>query len=128
VHHPISWRLLFRDTDTGGLVTVSDVLLFPLFDVSQRCRLAPQAVQQIVDSIARALGRQPDLLRDVVCNGSEVITTGDASLDGILGGGIRVGMIWEFVGERQVVRTCIPLLLHTTQLLGFFSARLVRRS
>ena len=64
--------------------------------------MAPQAVQEIVDIIARALGRQPSLLRDVVRNGSEMITTGDASLDEILGGGIRVGMIWEFVGERQV--------------------------
>jgi DNA repair protein RAD57 len=87
---------------TGGLATVSDVLLSPIFDVSQRCRLAPQAVQEIIDAIARALGRQPSLLRDVVRNGSQVITTGDASLDEILGGGIRVGMIWEFVGERQV--------------------------
>ena len=32
-------------------------------------------------------------------DGSEVITTGDISLDQMLGGGIRVGMIWEFVGE-----------------------------
>lgn len=92
----------------GGLVTVSDVLLFPFSDVSQRCRLAPQAVQEIVDSIARELGRPPSLLSDVVRNGSEVITTGDAALDEMLGGGIRVGMIWEFVGEGQVVRlrTC----------------------
>jgi DNA repair protein RAD57 len=79
-------------------------------------------VQDIVDSIARTLGRQPNPLRDVVRNGSEVITTGDASLDEMLGGGIRVGMIWEFVGERQVVaRICNPTLLLTQQqLLGFF--------
>jgi DNA repair protein RAD57 len=88
---------------TGGFVTVSDVLLFPLSDVSQRCRLAPQAVQTIVDSIAHTLARPPSLLRDVVRNGSETITTGDATLDEMLGGGIRVGMVWEFVGEGQVV-------------------------
>src|SRR6267154_2280313 len=88
---------------TGGFVTVSDVLLFPLSDISQKCRLAPQAVQAIVDSIAHALARPPSILRDIMRNGSELITTGDTKLDEMLGGGIRVGMVWEFVGERQVV-------------------------
>ncbi|KAI0282544.1 hypothetical protein BGY98DRAFT_912294, partial [Russula aff. rugulosa BPL654] len=86
----------------GGFVTPSDVLLVPLSDISQRCRLAPQAVQAIVDSVARALARPPSILRDVVRNGSELITTGDTILDEMLGGGIRVGMVWELVGERQV--------------------------
>ncbi|KAI0287916.1 hypothetical protein BC826DRAFT_865123, partial [Russula brevipes] len=86
----------------GGLVTVSDVLLFPFFDISQRCRLAPRVVQEIVDAISRALSRAPSLLRDVVRNGSEVITTGDASLDEILGGGIRVGMVWDASGKTQL--------------------------
>ncbi|KAI9453435.1 P-loop containing nucleoside triphosphate hydrolase protein [Russula earlei] len=95
----------------GGLVTVSDVLLLPVTDVSQRCRLAPQAVQEIVDSVARALGRAPRLLRDVVGDGGEVITTGDASLDAILGGGIRVGMIWELVGEGASGKTQLALQL-----------------
>jgi hypothetical protein len=88
---------------TGGFVTASDVLLFPLSDISKRCRLPPQVVQAIVDSIARALARPPSLLRDVMRNGSEVITTGVTALDEMLGGGIRVGMVWEFVGEGQVV-------------------------
>lgn len=88
-----------RLCSTGGFVTASDVLLFPLSDISKRCRLPPHAVQAIVDSIAGALARPPSLLRDVVRNGSELITTGDAALDEMLGGGIRVGMIWEFVGE-----------------------------
>ena len=96
-------RLYSSVFSTGGFVTASDVLLFPLSDISQRCRLPPQAVQAIVDSIAQALARPPSLLRDVVRNGSELITTGDATLDEMLGGGIRVGMIWEFVGEGQVV-------------------------
>ena len=104
---------------TGGFVTASDVLLFPLSDISKRCRLPPQAVQAIVDSIAGALARPPSLLRDVVRNGSELITTGDATLDEMLGGGIRVGMVWEFVGEGQVVA------LHASPTLGlillFFS-------
>ena len=93
---------LFSFFFTGGFVTVSDVLLSPLSDISQRCRLAPQAVQAIVDSIARALARPPSILRDVMRNGSELITTGDTVLDKMLGGGIRVGMVWELAGERQV--------------------------
>ena len=62
---------------------------------------------------SHALGCQPNLLRDVVCNGGKVITMGNALLDRILGGGIRVSMIWEFVGERQVVVHVAPhFLLH----------------
>ena len=75
------------------------MLISHFSDISQRCRLAPQAVQEIVNAVARALDRPPRLLRDVMHDGSEVITTGDTSLDQMLGGGIRVGMIWEFVGE-----------------------------
>jgi len=58
-------------------------------------------------------------------NGSERITTGDTTLDEMLGGGIRVGMIWEFVGEGQVAAP-------RTSLLGgsflVFLAELVRHS
>ncbi len=87
---------------TGGLVTISDVLFLPTSEVSQRCRLAPQVVDEIFDAIARAVDRPPSLLRDVIRDGSETITTGDAFLDRMLGGGIRVGMIWELVGEGRV--------------------------
>lgn len=90
------------DLFAGGLVTISDVLFLPFSDVSQRCRLAPQAVQEIFDAISHAADRPPSLLRDVVRDGSETITTGDVFLDKMLGGGIRVGMIWELVGEGRV--------------------------
>ena len=69
-------------------------------------------MQEIVDCISRTLGRAPRPLRAVMRDGSQVITTGDASLDELLGGGIRVGMIWEFVGEGQVLRT--PLIIWLT--------------
>jgi len=81
-------------------------------------------VREIVDAIALALGRQPRPLRDIVRSGSEVITTGDPSLDAMLGGGIRVGMIWEFVGERRVVVVVLTSLnLEVlTRSSGIFSA------
>jgi hypothetical protein len=84
-------------------------------------------VQAIVDSIARALARPPSLLRDVVRNGSEVITTGDATLDEMLGGGIRVGMVWEFAGEGQVVHRTTYIFTLGTHIL-VFSAELARHS
>ena len=31
-----------------------------------------------------------------------LLSTGDATLDHALGGGILTGMVWEFVGERYV--------------------------
>ncbi|KAH9043004.1 hypothetical protein EDB84DRAFT_1559290 [Lactarius hengduanensis] len=86
---------------TGGLVTVSDVFFSPVYDVSQKCRLAPQAVQEIFDAIAHAIDHPPSLLRDVIRDGSETITTGDVHLDKMLGGGIRVGMIWELLPVAQ---------------------------
>lgn len=83
-------------------------------------------MQAIVNSIAQALARPPSVLRDVMSNGSELITTGDTLLDEMLGGGIRVGMVWEFVGERQVAS-------HTYIITGgdsyiSFSAALARHS
>lgn len=59
-------------------------------------------MQEIFDAISHAADRPPSLLRDVVRDGSETITTGDVFLDKMLGGGIRVGMIWELVGEGRV--------------------------
>ena len=59
-------------------------------------------MQEIFDAISHAFDRPPSLLRDVVRDGSEIITTGDVLLDKMLGGGIRVGMIWELVGEGRV--------------------------
>ncbi|KAI0303391.1 P-loop containing nucleoside triphosphate hydrolase protein, partial [Multifurca ochricompacta] len=95
----------------SGFLTVSDVLLSSISDISRRCRLAPQVVQEIVDSIARALDRPPSLLRDVIRDGSEVVTTGDTLLDQMLGGGIRVGMIWELAGEGASGKTQLALQL-----------------
>lgn len=31
---------------------------------------------------------------------AETFTTGSEVLDGMLGGGLRTGMVWEVVGER----------------------------
>src|SRR5579863_10172803 len=50
-------------------VVLSMSLTFSCFLLSiflQRCRLIPQAMQEIVDSITRPLGCQPNLLRDVM--------------------------------------------------------------
>ena len=109
---PLPFTALWRSYDccfvTGGLVTFSDVLFLPYSDVSQRCRLAPQAVQEIFDTIYHAIDHPPNPLRDVVRNGSETITTGDVLLDKMLGGGIRVGMIWELVGEGRVFPYASP--------------------
>ena len=38
-----------------------------------------------------------------------LLTTGDATLNRVLGGGIRAGIVWEFVGERYVLIVCLPL-------------------
>ncbi|KAF9653174.1 hypothetical protein BDM02DRAFT_3070359, partial [Thelephora ganbajun] len=39
------------------------------------------------------------------------LTTGDATLDHALGGGILTGMVWEFVGESASGKTQLAMQL-----------------
>ena len=36
-----------------------------------------------------------------------LLTTGDTTLNRVLGGGVRTGMVWEFVGEGYVLVVCL---------------------
>ncbi|KAI0262889.1 Rad51-domain-containing protein [Gloeopeniophorella convolvens] len=95
----------------GGLTTTSDVLFSPPSDIARKCTLTPQATQDIIDSIARELSSPPRALRDVMHDGGAMLTTGDASVDRLVGGGIRVGMIWELSGEGASGKTQLALQL-----------------
>lgn len=77
----------------------TDVLMIAPQDLARKCRVPLVEAQSIVDIVCRALDRPPSLLEDLERSGTDAFTTGDSTLDGILGGGIRPGMIWELAGE-----------------------------
>jgi hypothetical protein len=60
-------------------------------------------VYAITETVCRELGSNLNSrpVAEIVQEyGNEVFTTGDALFDQALGGGIRLGMLWEFCGEK----------------------------
>ncbi|KAF8631409.1 hypothetical protein AX17_005087 [Amanita inopinata Kibby_2008] len=96
--------------DRGGIHTVADLLLTPPQQAARRCRLSPIDIKAIVDIVCRECNKiQIRCLEDVMLEGEELFTTGDADIDIVLGGGIRTGMVWEFVGESAAGKTQLAL-------------------
>jgi DNA repair protein RAD57 len=56
--------------------------------------------QRILAEAASTLAAKPELDDTLYQDLRERISTGDAILDGLLGGGMMTGAIWEIVGER----------------------------
>jgi DNA repair protein RAD57 len=81
-----------------------DLFTQSLSELSKRCRLSPSEIRTIIDLICTHLAPVPRTLEDVLDKGGgeQKFTAGDEILDRALGGGIRTGMVWEFVGERLV--------------------------
>jgi DNA repair protein RAD57 len=81
------------------LHTVTDLLLASIPDIAKKCKASPIQLRQIFDKVLNAV---PLLKYDALDTlpDDEIFTTGDATLDNALGGGIRTGMLWEVAGER----------------------------
>lgn len=87
--------------ELAGIRTAVDVLCLTSDELARRLRL-PDA-HHITEKVAKALAPSPQLIGDPSYKDPrERITTGDANLDSLLGGGIVTGAIWEIVGERSV--------------------------
>jgi DNA repair protein RAD57 len=85
----------------GGIYTVAQLLFTSLQDAAHKCRISPIELKTTVESVCRECNNfQLQYLDDIKLEGDELFSTGDAEIDLALGGGIRTGMIWEFVGER----------------------------
>ncbi|KAH9934895.1 P-loop containing nucleoside triphosphate hydrolase protein, partial [Fomitopsis serialis] len=95
----------------GGIVNVADLLLASPFDVARKARVSVKDVEEILDTVCHALAKQPRALEDVQREGDEKFTTGDERLDEALGGGVRMGMLWEVVGESAAGKTQLALQL-----------------
>ncbi|KAJ4501649.1 P-loop containing nucleoside triphosphate hydrolase protein [Lentinula lateritia] len=95
----------------GKIVTISDLILTPVQDISRRCRVSPLEINAIVDTVCRAHPIHASTLHDLLSppNLFGICTSGDACLDAIVGGGFRTGMIWEVVGESAAGKTQLAL-------------------
>ena len=85
---------------TGRINRLSELILTPASELSRRSKRPLAEIDYLVDNICReysSTSLKLDRLTEVIDN---KFTTGDASLDRILGGGIRTGMVWEISGER----------------------------
>lgn len=97
--------------EKGGYKILSDLLLSTPSDISRTTRIAPLEVTKILEAACRECAAPINKIKDLPLEGEEKFTTGDAELDGILGGGIRTGMLWEVVGESAAGKTQLALQL-----------------
>lgn len=81
-------------------------------ELSKRCKLSPFETKSITELVCESLVPETHTLEEWVSHHGDAqgwITTGDATLDRLVGGGIRTGMVWEFVGDRCVFIVRLPL-------------------
>ncbi|OAX36414.1 hypothetical protein K503DRAFT_676317, partial [Rhizopogon vinicolor AM-OR11-026] len=95
----------------GGYKDISDLLLNSPSDISRTTHIRPQDVTRILKAVCRECASPIHKIKDLPLEGEENITTGDVELDGMLGGGIRTGMLWEVVGESAAGKTQFALQL-----------------
>ncbi|KAG1754221.1 P-loop containing nucleoside triphosphate hydrolase protein [Suillus lakei] len=97
--------------EKGGYKNLSDLLLSTPSDISRMTRIIPLEVTRILEAACRERAAPINKIKDLPLESEEKITTGDAELDGMLGGGIRTGMLWEVVGESAAGKTQFALQL-----------------
>lgn len=85
-------------------------------ELSKRCRLPPFEIKAVTELVCQSLVPEARTLEEWISHHGDAqgwLTTGDAALDRVLGGGIRIGMVWEFVGERCVFTVRLPPMVCT---------------
>jgi DNA repair protein RAD57 len=90
--------------DNAGLHTV-DLLILDIFEIHRRTQLSVIDVQNLVRDVIAALSIPDDAIKTAVdrLDEFEFITTGDAKIDKLLGGGIPTGALTEVTGERYTI-------------------------
>lgn len=81
--------------------TLADLLLASVQDVAKKCKASPIEVKQLFDKVLNLVPLLKFNALDTLPE-DEIFTTGDATLDNVLGGGIRTCMVWEVAGERYL--------------------------
>lgn len=106
---------LLDELTAAGLVTAADVLLAAPADLAKKLRNysgVPVQIPDLVQAVAQAISPQVHSVSSLISSSESeestvpnFISTGDAALDAMLGGGVRVGTITDIAGERCVVTT-----------------------
>ena len=92
---------------TGKVNGVLDLLVTSPQELSRRCGLPPLEIKAITELACKGFAPEAQTLGEWISYRGDAqgwVTTGDQTLDRVLGGGVRTGMVWEFVGERSVFR------------------------
>ncbi|KAG8813446.1 hypothetical protein FRC17_001578, partial [Serendipita sp. 399] len=102
-------KLLFT---RAGIRSCSDVWQSAPSDIAKKLKVPTEDVQAAIDALCVAIAPKPSLLADSEqFNHPSRFTTGDASLDEALGGGVRLGMMTEICGESSSGKTQLALQL-----------------
>lgn len=83
-----------------NILTVTDLILLSTSDIVKKCRISHHEAQELVNAVCDELAPPLHSLGDPELPKDETFTTGDATIDRVLGDGIRTGKLWEVVGER----------------------------
>lgn len=96
-------------SSAANVLDVHSLALLSAVEISKKCQISPIQAQSILDSLFLDDLSMIKPLKQVALESERVFTTGDASLDQALGGGLRTGMLWEVAGERFVLVALIRL-------------------
>jgi len=101
--YPGIGKITIQKLEKAGILNINDLLLFNPEEIMEKADIDIEKALHILKLARRILGRQPKVLKAIeyeqVMNSREFITTGVASIDSMLGGGIFVWDIYEFAGE-----------------------------
>lgn len=106
---------IYSSSFLGNVNTITDLVLTPPQDLAKRCRISTSEIVQLIHVVCNNQGDMKFKFKtlDELKNEDEeiVFSIGDKVLDEVLNGGLRTGMVWEFVGERYVIYIQVIYLL-----------------
>jgi hypothetical protein len=110
---PLPCTRVLQALDNAGIQTV-ELLTLDVFEIRRRTQLSVIDVQKLVVDVINALGATVDAgvktAEERMCEFS-FLTTGDARVDGLLGGGIPTGCLTEVSGERYDILDSVNVVV-----------------
>ncbi|KAH8108475.1 P-loop containing nucleoside triphosphate hydrolase protein [Phellopilus nigrolimitatus] len=90
---------------------VTDLVLTAPVDLSKKLKVSLNEAQSIIENVCKELSSEILQTARLEAVRTDKFTTGDASLDDAIGGGIRTCMVWELAGESASGKTQLALQL-----------------
>lgn len=82
-----------------GITKASEIWAAGPTELAKKLKMNPEEFQAMLDAVCAAIAPKPQSVNSFSTSEPSCFTTGDASLDKALGGGVRVGMVTEICGE-----------------------------